>query len=293
MLVKTISQVLRQPAPQGWMESRSTLELLLSITTETNPPGEKQRREVDPRPGPKRVHVDYRQVRFRQEVPGQTAVEYDSAAPGPSAPMAALGYQGFRDNSLDFRLTADNQILEVIAFDQFASRCLKDVPAEHRQQIASSLTPDSPGDAVATYVDETIGVLPAAAREGDLWVRDRQIRRPLRLATSTHYALRRLTPGAAEIDIQGTISAGGGAAATAQLRRDFEIAVRGGSITGSCVIDRRTGLPVQSRIEQALEMHVRLADGGEFDQFKSTLTTIRSVPEQTVLTGRSIDAAQQ
>src|SRR5262245_43637068 len=31
-LVKTVSQTLRQPAPQGWVESRSTLELLLSCT---------------------------------------------------------------------------------------------------------------------------------------------------------------------------------------------------------------------------------------------------------------------
>jgi hypothetical protein len=46
------------------------------------------------------------------------------------------------------------------------------------------------------------------------------------------------------------------------------------------VLDRRTGLPMQSRVEQSLEMHVRLADGGEFDQYRSTLTTIKTVPEQ-------------
>jgi hypothetical protein len=37
---------------------------------------------------------------------------------------------------------------------------------------------------------------------------------------------------------------------------------------------------MQSRVEQSLEMHVRLADGGEFDQYRSTLTTIKSVADQ-------------
>ena len=61
---------------------------------------------------------------------------------------------------------------------------------------------------------------------------------------------------------------------------EFDITVRRGQSAGSCVINRRTGLPMQSRVEQSLEMHVRLADGGEFDQYKSTLTTINTVPEQ-------------
>jgi hypothetical protein len=39
-------------------------------------------------------------------------------------------------------------------------------------------------------------------------------------------------------------------------------------------------------------MHVRLADGGEFDQYRSTLCTIKSVPEQVGLIAGSGDSAQ-
>jgi hypothetical protein len=146
--------------------------------------------------------------------------------------------------------------------------------------LSSLLEPNSPADAVAAFVDDTVGLLPAGAREGDAWVRERKIGPPLPLATSTRYSLLRLTPGTAEIDIQGTISALATAGPATLPRRDCDVAVRGGYTVGSCMLDRRTGLPMQSRVEQSLEMHVRLTDGGEFDQYRSTLTTIKSVPDQ-------------
>src|SRR5205814_308814 len=139
---------------------------------------------------------------------------------------------------------------------------------------------NSPGDAVAAFVDDTVGLLPAGAREGDAWVRDRKIGPPVPLLTSTRYALLRLTAGTAEIEIQGTISARATARPVTLPRRDFDVTVRGGHSVGSCTLDRPTGLPMQSRVEQSLEMHVRLAEGGEFDQYRSTLTTIKTVPEQ-------------
>jgi hypothetical protein len=37
---------------------------------------------------------------------------------------------------------------------------------------------------------------------------------------------------------------------------------------------------MQSRVEQSLDMNVRLADGTEFNQHKTTVTTIKYFPEQ-------------
>jgi hypothetical protein len=275
-LVKTVAQILRQPAPQGWIESRSTLELLLAVTIEPHPQGGRPRPDSEPVSGTKRVQVAYRGVRFRQQVPGQPAVEYDSVTAVWPVPPAALGYHGLKDNVLEFRLSGENQILEVVGFDQFAGRCLKDVAAEQRQQLSASFMPASAADAVAAFVDDTVGLLPFAAREGDFWVRDRQIAAPVALATSTRYVLRRLTPATADVEIAGTISAVATAGPVSQPRRDFDVSVRGGHSAGTCVLDRRTGLPMQSRVEEALEMQVRLADGGEFDQYRSTVTTISS-----------------
>jgi hypothetical protein len=52
--------------------------------------------------------------------------------------------------------------------------------------------------------------------------------------------------------------------------------VRGGQVLGKCRIDRRTGLPVQSRVEQSIDMLVHLADGTELEQFKTTVTTLET-----------------
>jgi hypothetical protein len=276
-LLKTVEQTLRQPAPQGWIVSRSALEMLLSATVEEIHPVERQHAEADSRSGQKRLQVKYQHIHFSQDVPGQPRVEYDSNAPAFPIPQVAEGYHHF-----DFWLSAENQVLELVAVDQFINRCLKDLPLERRQQALPSMTVASAVDGVASFVDDSIGLLPAIAiREGDSWTRERQVLQPVPLQTSTRYTLRHLTPEIAEIEIQGTISPMALAGA-ASPHGDVTVAVRVGQSHGKCLLDRRTGLPVQSRLEQSLEMNVRLADGSEFDQHKSTVTTIKSLAEETI-----------
>ncbi|MFO1022528.1 MAG: hypothetical protein U0903_17795 [Planctomycetales bacterium] len=56
--------------------------------------------------------------------------------------------------------------------------------------------------------------------------------------------------------------------------------VRAGQHYGSCTIDRRTGLPINSQINEDLAMKVKLPSGKEFDQRKQTITIIRAFPAQ-------------
>src|SRR5207248_1837630 len=84
----------------------------------------------------------------------------------------------------------------------------------------------------------------------------------------------------AEIDITGTVSPSATYGPSNQPNPEVNVTIRGGTSLGNCLLDRRTGLPMQSRVEQSLEMNVRLADGSEFDQQKTTVTTIKYFPEQ-------------
>ncbi len=285
---KIVQQVLRQPSGDGWIVSRSTLEMLLSVTIEEIHPACRGPSEVDPRSGQKRMLVTYHHVRFSQDFPGQPRVEYDSNAPLFPVPQAALGYHGLKDNSLGFWLSAENEIVELAGYDQFVNRCLKDVPPEKRQQSAAGMTVSSAADGIASFVDESIGILPATAlRQGDAWSRERHVLQPVPLRTSARCALRQMTPEMAEIEIQGMITPPVSYGPTNQPYRDVLVTVRGGKSQGVCRIDRRTGLPVDSRVEQTIEMNVRMADGSEFNQQKTTLTTMQYLPESQYL-GNSV-----
>jgi hypothetical protein len=280
-LLKTVEHTLRQPTEQGWSVSRSNLEMLMSVTVkEIRPQADRAAGFVDPRAGEKRLEVQYHRILFSQQLPGSNKIEYNSDAPFYPVPPTAAGYHGLKDNGFEFWLDKDNQIVEIVAFDQFINRCLRDVPAGQCQQLRAAMGATAGGDCLANFVDDSIGLLPTAAvREGDSWVRDRQILQPVPMHSSTRYVLRRITDEVAEIDIVGTLSALISNVDN-PVRQDVEVSIRGGQSIGTCVLDRRTGLPRHSKVEQSLDMSVKLANGSEFEQHKSTVTTVESIPAQ-------------
>lgn len=280
-LVKTVEHTLRQPAPEGWTISRSNLEMLLSVTVSEIHEPDRGQQPPDPRAGQKKLQVQYHRVRFSQELPGRNKVDYDSNAPVLPIPLAAQGYHGLKDNGFEFWLSVDNQILEIVGFDQFLDRCLRDVLPARKQQVRAAMAATSGGDGITNFVEDSIGLLPTTAvREGDGWTRERQVLQPVPMYTSTRYTLRRITDEIAEIDILGSVSASATYGPSNQPNNEINVTIRGGNSLGNCLLDRRTGLPMQSRVEQSLDMNVRLADGSEFDQQKTTVTTIKYFPEQ-------------
>jgi len=280
-LRKTVEHTLRQPTGQDWSTSRSNLDLLLSVTVnEIREPGG-PRNNPDPRGGQKRLQVQYHRIRFSQEVAGQNKVQYDSDAPQRPLSLAAIGYHGLKDNGFEFWLSAENQIIEIVGFDQFLERCLRDVPPARQQQVRAAMAATTGSDGIANFVDDSIGLLPVTAvREGESWSRDRHVLQPVPMYASNRYTLRRITDEIAEIDITGTVSPSVNFGPSQQPNHEINVSVRGGNSVGTCLLDRRTGLPMQSRVEQSLDMVVRLPDGSEFDQYKSTLTTIKYFPGQ-------------
>jgi hypothetical protein len=280
-LLKTVEQTLSQSTLEGWSVSRSNLEILFVVTVrDVRATAAGGTSFGSPRPDSKWLEVRYQRIRFSQQLSGQETIEYDSDNPPDPVPAAACGYHGLKDNGFEFCLNQDNQISEVIAFEQFVDRCVRNIPKAWQQQTRDAMTCDSCAQAVADFVDDSIGVLPpAAVREGDAWTHERQFLRPLPMLCSTRYQLRRLTSEFAELEVQGTMSPaipnkGGGD------RPEIEVSVRGGQSMGSCRLDRRTGLPLQSNVAQTLDMTVKLADGTEFEQHKKTVTTIQNLADQ-------------
>ena len=278
-LLKTVEQTLKQPSTKGDGVSRSRLEMMLSVTLQEiyrSPPNQTGK---DPREGQKRFQVRYHRVKFSQDVPGN-AVEYDSAAPPNPVPLAAQVYHGLRDNGFEFWIGPDNQILELVGFKPFLERCLQGVAPAQRQQVWDMLAAATGADGIANFVDDSIGVLPASAvRLGETWTSSRNIPQPVPMHVSSKYTLRQISPQTAEIDVVGTISPSATYGPADQPASGVQVTVRGGHCFGSCVIDRRSGLPVQSKVEQSMDMNVRMSAGLSFDQHKTTVTTIRAFPQ--------------
>ena len=287
-LQKTVEHVLRQPSPEGTNTVRGLLDLLMSVTVE-----EVRAPDSDQASGnARRLRVKYHRVRFSQEFPdGRNNVQYDSDAPPPDyqIPLEALGYHGLKDNSFEFWLGADNQILGIVDFDKFLQRCLAKVPKHQQIKVRGHLAATSGADGISNFVDDSIGLLPShAVRVNEVWSRERTLPQPVPMHISNRYTLRQLTRETADVDIVGVITPSTTYGPPNQLNRDVQVSVTGGNCIGSCQIDRLTGLPIQSRVEQSMMMNVRLPQGVEFQQQKNTVITIRAFPRQT-----SEDVARQ
>lgn len=272
-LLKTVEQTLTQQTPTGPAVGRSTLELLLAIEVE----------EI--REDGKRLGVRYHRVRYQQDIAGEHLV-YDSESPPETLPPELQVYAGLLDNGFSFWIGPDNQIRELVGFNDFLNRCVRLVPPAQRQAVVTRLAETSGEEGIANFIDESIGLLPpgsgatdAAVTVGDTWTREREVARPIPLYVSHNCTLKQLSDATAEIEIAGAISTSTTYGPATGVQSDPRVTVRGGHIVGNCTIDRRSGLPVQSRTERNLDMSVQLADGTSFEQQKRIVTKIRAFPE--------------
>lgn len=268
-MVRTITQTLRQHLPSGAVESHSVQELAFSLTRDLRA-GPQQPVEV----AGATFQTQCLRVRLTQEIAGQPAFAYDSqgqtAPPADAAfPHAFLPGLGFT-----FRLNTQGRVSEIVGFDLVLDRCLQALPAAERATARAAL-PTSPDEALAWYYDDAVGLLPPTPRQqGQQWTYLRQSGGAAPVAVNTRCTLRQLTPHAAEIDLVGLISPTPAPGPSPAGPGGMQLVIRGGRLLGQCQIDLGTGLPVKSQIEQTLDMLVRLPDGSEFEQSRTSLSSL-------------------
>ena len=275
--LKTVVQELSQSGSPAPYVSQTVLELQFGLMVE----------EVAPERT--RLSVRYDRVRYRREMSGDR-LEYDSATAAHPVPVEALPYHGLAGNGFSFWLDGENRIVEFVGFDAFLDRCVRVIPAEHRQAVLATLAARGRDDAVATFLDESIGLLPFGAAEpavptkaGDAWSQERKLAEPVPLNLSTRYTIRSADEATLEVDILGNIvPAPSYAPSYAQVSYtpsdDVNLRVRNGHTFGSCRIGRRTGLPLEARLERWLTMAVTLPDGTTLDQRKKVISTLQAQP---------------
>ncbi|QDT44530.1 hypothetical protein Pan241w_46420 [Gimesia alba] len=276
-MIKTVEQTLSQASAAGIVNSKSKLELILALTVE-------ELRDD----GRKRFKVRYTGVKYSHDIAGER-VNYDSNRTSGPVPPEVQAYQRLVDNGFSFWIGADNKIVELVGFDDFLKRCLQNTPASQRETVLAKISESSGDDGVANFIDDSIGLLPynidehhkgGAIRVGETWTKTRRLTQPIPMTLKTEYTLRELNDKIATINIAGDIAASKISSPINQNGKSVQLYIRGGKSFGTCMIDRKTGLPLESKIERFLETTVKLASGKQFEQQKQIVTTIRAFPHQ-------------
>ncbi|WP_417385700.1 DUF6263 family protein [Gimesia sp.] len=278
-MIKTVEQKLSQASAAGIIQSTSKLELILALTVE-------ELRDD----GRKRLKVSYTGVKYSHDIAGEQ-VNYDSNRASGPVPPEVQAYQHLVNNGFSFWIGPDNKIVELVGFDEFLKRCLQNTSASQRETVLAKISESSGDDGVANFIDDSIGLLPynidenhkgGAIRVGETWVKTRRLTQPIPMVLKTEYTLRELNDNIARINIAGDIAASKISSPINQHGKSVQLYIRGGKSFGSCLIDRKTGLPLESKIDRFLETTVKLASGKEFEQQKQIVTTIRAFPHQEV-----------
>ncbi|MEK6262230.1 MAG: DUF6263 family protein, partial [Planctomycetota bacterium] len=276
-LTKRVEQRLTQVDGQGKSVYWSLTEMLLSLSVE----------EV--RDGNKLLSVRYHRVRYGHDIAGKK-VEYTSDSPQQTIPPEALAYAGLHENGFSFWIGPDNRVRELVGFPEFLQRCVRNVPPQLRQSVLAQLEGTHSENDLANFVDDGIGLLPysnnprhpgVAVKVGSAWdLKPRMSEGPIPMQVTTRCVLKDLTDSTAEISLIGKIAPDNAPTLVRDGNREMRVFVNGGHCSGTCKIDRRTGLPTNSQIKRYLEMTVQMADGTEIQQRKESLTSISSFLDQ-------------
>ncbi len=273
-LKKTLEQKLTQAGENGPVTGHSRLDLLMSLAVE------------ELRDGQTRLGVRYHSVRYReQDLEGRT-VDYNSLEPGEAIPPQAQVYAGMVNNGFSFWIGPDNRLVDLVGFKDFVQRCLRDVPPEQRQSVITQLSADGGENGIASFIDDSIGLLPVsgnpkssrvAVQEGTTWnLPVRKIDGPVPMQVATTCKIKGLSERQAEIDLFGSIAPG----SPMERQHGWKVTLLGGRCLGSCTVDRQTGIPTNSVVQRYVDLKLETPDGAEVKQRKEIVTTITAFLNQ-------------
>ena len=290
-LSKTVEHRLTQHENGTVTQNRSTTDLMLSLVVD----------EVRP-DGKKLLTVQYHRVQHQQDIRGKR-ISYSSERPTDSVPPEAYLYSGLANNRFSFWIGANNNVIEVVGFNEFLKRCLQNVPPQYAASVQQQLEATRNEDGIANFIDDSIGLLPynndpdhpgVAVKEGSHWQFERFTKSPIPLTITTDCLLKELTTSAAEISLTGRISGPVSPVIIRGAEGNMKVIVKGGDCSGTCRVDRVTGLPTQSHVHRRIEMVMELPNGQMIQQEKESVSTIRSfLSQQPTTADRTEQRVQQ
>jgi Family of unknown function (DUF6263) len=272
---KTVEHRLSQTDKGGAHVSASRAEMTMSLAVE-NVMGD----------GRKQISARYLRIRYEQDIRGNRVV-YSSDQPAEHVPPEALLYSGLVNNGFSFWVGPNNKVINVVDFNDFLQRCLRNIPPQHQRAIQRQLESTKGEGYVASFIDDSIGLIPyeanlsqhdIALETGAVWELEPQIcESPIPMVTNTRCVLKERSMDSAEVLLTGRISGSPNPFTVQNPEGDFKVLVKGGHSSGICRFDRRTGLPTDSRIQRSIELVMELPDGQKIQQTKDTMSTFSAI----------------
>lgn len=277
-MLRSVTQTLTQNLPDGRKVTHSTLQAMLTL-----------RIEELTADGRRRIGVRFDRVRYMSEL-GDEPIDFDSGLPQAGLPAEAQPYRGLAENGFSFWTAPNGAVLELVGYGDFLRRCVRDVPPDQHDRVLQNLAGLESGEALATLVDDGLALIAPSAdtsapAAGNQWLYRRRMIRPVSVLLDARCTVAAVNEPSVEIDMAGTLNP---AAAYEQLgdREPVQVSARGGRSVGHVTIDRRTLLPLQSRVEHYVDMLVQPPDGEPFEQRKHIVTSLQALPTQTAAAGR-------
>ena len=261
-LVKTIEQTLINKSAEFPGSASTKLDLHMDLAVE------------ETKPDSVLLSVVYRRVSYLHDISGQV-LSFDSATPHEVIPPALAPYAGMVGNGFSFWLGTDNRIQQIVGYEEFLNRCVQNVPPENREQITIGLRDNQ----VAGFIDDSVGLLPYTSEAtpdatsiavGDEWIRTRRLAGSAPVEVQTTCRLISLDEFQAEISLTGQIIPDTTAA------NESNVTILSGRSSGSCTVDRATGLPIESTRTRFMNLQVDAGNGQLIDQEKQVKTTVRA-----------------
>jgi len=231
-------------------------------------------------------NVRYTRVHYAHNVDGRHSV-YDSSAPTGSIPHDAVPYAGLVNNGYSVRVGRSNKIQELIGHDLFLQRCVAEVPYDRRQTLMNEIAVRFGDEGVAGFIPDTLGLLPfdpnakpelaSRVQEGDSWNYERKLMQPIPVHLKSMCRVIRVTPATTEIDIAGRITPGQ-TYSSLESSVGHSVRILGGITSGTCIVDRASGLPIDVNRQEILNLEVLSAQGTKISQEKRISTTVRLFP---------------
>ena len=274
---KTVEHRLTQTDKEGVHVSASRAEITMSLAVDNV--------LAD---GRKQISARYHQIRYLQDIQGNRII-YSSDQPPEQAPQEAILYSGLVNNGFSFWIGPNNKVIDVVEFNDFLQRCLRNVPPQNQAALQRQLECTKGEGYLTSFIDDSIGLIPyesnssppdSAFETGAVWELEPQTcETPIPMVTNTRCVLKDCSTDFAEVLLTGRISGSPNPFTIQNPDGDFKVLVKGGHSSGVCRFDRRTGFPTDSRIQRSVEFVMELPDGQRIQQTKETLSTFSAIAE--------------